>query len=186
MIGAVFVLPLMSAVAPAAGHPGTVSGTPDPAQIVRPTAAGILAPTGRNPGSRKLLEAYYDSILRWSRTMAARTRRVPGVDGRRYLGLPNHIEDHVRPTAYAAMVLGFLAEFHPPQSPLSAGDCAQIRTACWFTWPQLNAALQRAIVGMVVFEADRFIRQPPKSRLHNDTGAEENAWGAARRPAGVG
>ncbi len=82
MIGALFVLPQISAVAPAAGHPGTVSGTSDAAQIVRPIAAGVPAPMGGSPGSRKLLEAYYDSILRWGRIVAARTRPVPGVDGR--------------------------------------------------------------------------------------------------------
>ena len=42
----------------------------------------------------------------------------------------------------------------------------------------LPRTCERAFAALLVHEADRFLRQKPKSSLKNDTGAEENAWNA--------
>jgi len=127
---AFLVLPAITAIAREPGPQETVSKTPDAARIVQPIEPQILAPAKLSPASRKILEAYYDSILCWGRIVATRTRPVPGFDDRQYLGLPKNIEDHVRPTAYAAMVLGFIAEFHPPGSTPGESDRAEMRRKC--------------------------------------------------------
>jgi hypothetical protein len=50
--------------------------------------------------------------------------------------------------------------------------------AGWIVWDELSPDLKESLCRMLVHEADRFLRQEPKSRLKNDTGAEENAWNA--------
>ena len=145
---------------------------------------------------------------------------MPAQPQSNYLGLPGHAENDVRPTAYAAMVLAFLAEFQPPQSKLESDRRQTMRVAAigllryltashvsgggacldgkpwgrqwqsamwaraagmagWMLWPHLDEQLQTALATLVVFEADRFLGQPPKSSTRNDTGAEENAWNAS-------
>ncbi|MBN2210055.1 MAG: discoidin domain-containing protein [Sedimentisphaerales bacterium] len=48
----------------------------------------------------------------------------------------------------------------------------------WMIWDYLDTDLKVGVMDMVVFEANRFISQPPKSSEFGDTGAEENAWNA--------
>ena len=84
-------------------------------ETVRPLRASALVPREGTPPSARLVEAYHASILRWGRIVAERVRPVPGREAMRYLGLPGNHEDHIRPTAYAALVLAFLAEFHLPR-----------------------------------------------------------------------
>ncbi|MBN2578976.1 MAG: hypothetical protein JXB10_08290 [Pirellulales bacterium] len=83
--------------------------------LVRPIPPEVLAPPSPSQASAELIQAYYDSILQWGRVVARQVRPVPGRQGESYLGLPQNVEDDVRPTAYAAMVLGFLAEYRPPR-----------------------------------------------------------------------
>ncbi|MBN1419639.1 MAG: hypothetical protein JXP34_12750, partial [Planctomycetes bacterium] len=195
---------------------------------VRPIPEKALSPDPGDAPSRRLIEEYYDSILRWGRVVADEVRPVPDRPGQLYLGLPGHVEDHVRPTAYAAMVLAFLAEFRAPGTSLrglgDAGDGDEERAkdraaaigllryltaghasgegTClngkpwgnqwqsamwaraagmggWLAWPHADEGLRRDVVRMIAFEADRFVEQAPKSRVRDDTGAEENAWNAS-------
>ncbi len=50
--------------------------------------------------------------------------------------------------------------------------------AGWIVWADLDPELQAGLCRILIHEADRFLQQPPKSSLRNDTGAEENAWNA--------
>jgi hypothetical protein len=67
-------------------------------------------------------------VSQWGQIVVQQVRSVPDHSDWRYLGLPDNVEDDVRPTAYAAMVLSFLAEFDLPHEPLPASDCDQMRT----------------------------------------------------------
>ncbi|MBN1590854.1 MAG: hypothetical protein JW888_15180, partial [Pirellulales bacterium] len=48
----------------------------------------------------------------------------------------------------------------------------------WLLWEDLDRSTRRSVARVVEFEADRFVDRAPKSRVVNDTGAEENAWNA--------
>ena len=50
--------------------------------------------------------------------------------------------------------------------------------AGWLLWERLDRPARLAVARVVEYEADRFIYKQPKSRLKDDTGAEENAWNA--------
>jgi len=50
--------------------------------------------------------------------------------------------------------------------------------AGWLVWDGLEPDLRESLCRILVHEADRFLRQKPKSSFKNDTGAEENAWNA--------
>jgi len=50
--------------------------------------------------------------------------------------------------------------------------------AGWLVWDDLGPDLRESLCRIGVHEADRFLRQKPKNKLKNDTGAEENAWNA--------
>ncbi|MCC6126143.1 MAG: hypothetical protein IT426_14370 [Pirellulales bacterium] len=188
--------------------------------IVRPIPAKLMAPQPSAKISRDYLESYYESVRAWGKIVEDQVRPVPRHDDRRYLGLPENVENDVRPTAYAAMALGFLAEYRPPRSEAEkldherrralavgllryltnshvtgGGACVNgkpwgnqwqsamwaraVGMAGWFLWPRLDEKLQVSVARLVEYEADRFIEQPPKSGLINDTGAEENAWNAS-------
>lgn len=86
----------------------------DPAKTVRPIPASALTPKPSAPASLGLIKKYHDSVRRWETVVSPRVRPVPERSGQLYLGLPQHTEDDVRPTAYAAMALGFLAVYEPP------------------------------------------------------------------------
>jgi hypothetical protein len=101
----------------------------DPAACVRPVPPGVLTPRPGSPASADFVSAYYQSIADWGRIVRGEVRPVPGRPGQSYLGLPGNVEDHVRPTAYAAMVLGFLAEFEPPRSALGRDERRAMRSA---------------------------------------------------------
>jgi len=186
---------------------------------VRPIPPAVLAPTPSAEASLRLVKAYYASVLSWGEIVTKHVRPVPGHPDWRYLGLPRHVEDDVRPTAYAAMVLGFLAQYEPPGTEIDPGDRVRWRKeaigllcyltashvsgggtcvngkpwgnqwqsamwaraagmAGWLLWDDLDEDLQQAVARLVEFEADRFLREAPRSQVHNNTGAEENAWNA--------
>jgi hypothetical protein len=213
------VLGFLVAAAAGAGESSTGTASRPLRALVRPIPREVLAPKTPAPISRKYIQAYYDSILLWGRIVADQVRPVPERRGQSYLGLPRHVENDVRPTAYAAMVLGFLSEYRPwwgegeqverarwresaigllrylTASHVSGGGVClngkpwgnqwqsamwarAVGMSGWFLWPDLNQDLQTAVARLVECEADRFLQQPPKSSLRNDTGAEENAWNA--------
>jgi len=186
---------------------------------VRPIAPRVLMPRPAAPASIEFIGKYYESIHQWGKVVASKVRPVPAHPDRRYLGLPLHTEDDVRPPAYAAMVLAFLAEYEPPRLDVAQSDRAAWREAAigllrylsashvsgggvcvngkpwgnqwqsamwaraagmagWFLWDDLDESLQAAVSRLVEFEADRFVRQAPRSSLLENTGAEENAWNA--------
>jgi len=93
-----------------------------PASLVRPIPPQVLAPHPSASVSRERIGKYYGSILAWGRIVASQVRAVPEQPDWRYLGLPLHTEDDVRPTAYAAMVLGFLAKYQPPEARADERD----------------------------------------------------------------
>lgn len=203
-------------------RPGEPSAAAPPGPLtvtVRPISPEVLAPRPSAPASVELIEKYYGSIHQWGGIVAKQVQPVAGHPGWCYLGLPEHTENDVRPTAYAAMVLGFLSNYQPPRSRADRNDAEKWREAAvgllryltaahvsgggscvngkpwgnqwqsamwaraagmagWFLWDDLGQDLQAAVVRLVEFEADRFLRQAPKSSLRNDTGAEENAWNA--------
>jgi len=187
--------------------------------MVRPISPDVFAPRTSARVSVELMGKYYGSIHQWGGIVAKQVQPVAGHPGWCYLGLPQHTEDDVRPTAYAAMVLGFLAKYQPPHSRADGSDVEKWRASAisllryltaahvsgggtclngkpwgnqwqsamwaraagmagWFLWNDLDNGLQAAVARLVEFEADRFLRQVPKSSLRNDTGAEENAWNA--------
>jgi len=104
------------------------SGMSDrPAVSVPAIPPRILAPRLPDPRAQRLVQAYYDSILVWGRIVAAEVRPLPGRAEGAYLGLGGHQEDHVRPTAYAAMIAAFLAVFEPPARGLPEAEKRQMR-----------------------------------------------------------
>jgi len=180
----------------------------------------LLHPQPASPESRKLLQTFYESIEQWGRIVQSKVQPAPGRPNCCYVDRKGHRENDIRPNAYAAMVLGYLAECQPPKPVLKVtqrkilrqdaiallrylvtshraggetcldgkpwGDQWQsalwaraVAMAAWQLWPHLDEDLRLATVRMVEFEADRFITQPPKSRVIDDTGAEENAWNAS-------
>jgi len=218
---AVLGLFLCSAVAAVtwSGEPAAVAPSPSLPAMVRPVPQQVFAPRPFGQVSVELIGKYYGSIHQWGGIVMKQVQPVAGRPGWCYLGLPQHTEDDVRPTAYAAMVLGFLAKYQPPQSRADRRDAEKWRASAisllryltaahvsgggtclngkpwgnqwqsamwaraagmagWFLWDDLDRDLQTAVARLVEFEADRFLRQAPKSSLHNDTGAEENAWNA--------
>jgi hypothetical protein len=169
--------------------------------------------------ARKLLNRYYESVRLWGAVLQQRLQPVPGKPECAYYGDGGHLENDIRPIAYAALVNAFLATTEPPAGGLTAADrrraaneCARLLRylaqghvtgagACqngkcwgdhwqsafwarsavlagWFVWADLDPDLKEGLCRILVHEADRFLRQKPKSSLKNDTGAEENAWNA--------
>lgn len=189
-------------------------------EFVRSLPARALNPPATHPRTRELLTTYYQSLVDWGRIVRSRVEPVPDRPGQLYVGLTRPVENDIRPTAYAAMVLSFLAECDPPEPLLTLADREAMREeaigliryltashiandgkcvngqpwgnawqsamwtralgmAAWQSWSSLNVELQQQIANVIAVEADRFIDQPPKSSIRNDTGAEENAWNAA-------
>ena len=63
--------------------------------------------------------------------------------------------------------------------PVAVGDVgSDCRAGRVVLWDDLDRDPQTAVARLVESEADRFPRLAPKSSLHNDMGAEENAWNA--------
>jgi hypothetical protein len=214
-----FGLFLAVAIQTRGAPPSVVTANRSTVAVVCPISAKVFAPNPSSKISRELIQSYDQSIRGWGKIVADRVQPVPNRRDWRYLGLSENVEDHVRPTAYTAMILGFLAEFRPPQSNdedinrekyrelsigllryltashvTGGGACVNgkpwgdqwqsamwaraVGMAGWFLWPHLDEELQSSVARLVEYEADRFITQPPKSSLRNDTGAEENAWNA--------
>jgi hypothetical protein len=192
----------------------------NPRSLARLFPGDALAPKPSSTAVDRLMQNYYDSIADWGKIVWPKVRPVPNHSNWRYLGLPGNLENDVRPTAYAAMVLSFLAEFKPLHADIALSERDKMRAeatgllryltashvtggatcvngkswgnawqsamwarivgmAAWQMWPHLDASLQDATIRLVIFEADRFLTTPPKSRKENDTGAEENGWNAA-------
>jgi hypothetical protein len=183
---------------------------------------GRLSQSSRASGeiTAAYLQDYYESVAAWGKVVQDQVEAVADCPGCRYVGLPQSVENDIRPTAYAAMVLGFLSEAAPPRRVLTREQQADMRAdaigllryltrghvanegacadgtqwgnqwqsalwaravgfAAWQLWPQLDTDLRAASIRLIEYEADRFIEKPPKDSLHNDTGAEENAWNAS-------
>ena len=66
------------------------------------------------PRTRKLIEAYYDSVLRWNAILLDRFRSLPTRPEMGYYGRGGNIENDVRPITYAAFVNAFVAETDSP------------------------------------------------------------------------
>ncbi|MBN1910500.1 MAG: hypothetical protein JW818_12220, partial [Pirellulales bacterium] len=60
----------------------------------------------------------------------------------------------------------------------SAMWARSLATGAWLLWDKLDRPTQLEVTRLVEFEADRFLTQPPRSQLRDNTGAEENAWNA--------
>lgn len=97
-------------------------------EAVVPLPASLMAPTFLNTTSERYVRDYYASIKQWGSIVQPEVRPVPGHADWRYLGLPTNVENDVRPTAYAAMVLSFLAEFKPPHAEISSDDRVRMRS----------------------------------------------------------
>lgn len=87
----------------------------------------LFLPRSASDASRDFLQSYYDSIEEWGRHVLERVEPVPGHSDWRYLGLKRHVENDLRPTAYAAMVLSFLSEARPPESRLDSEQRDRMR-----------------------------------------------------------
>ncbi len=135
---------LLGASLTTAAEPAAVPTTgiaPDALRaMVQPIPEEVLAPKPANPKSQEFIAKYYDSIDQWGKIVAEQVRPVPGHEDWSYLGLPQHTEDDVRPTAYAAMVLGFLSRYQPPQSTLDEGNRQQWRQSAIGLLRYLTAA----------------------------------------------
>ena len=94
---------------------------------VSPFRKAALEPTDRDGRKRELLQQYYESLEHWGRVVRTRVKAVPDKPGWKYIGRLGNVEDDVRPTAYAAMVLSFLAECEPPRALLDDAAKAAIR-----------------------------------------------------------
>ncbi|MCU0981798.1 MAG: hypothetical protein MUF25_21825 [Pirellulaceae bacterium] len=123
MLSSILILGLSAACC--AAPPETSGGR---AVSVRPIDRSLLAPRVTDPRAVRLVQAYYDSILRWGRIVAAQARPLPNRAEAAYLGLGGHQENDVRPTAYAAMVAAFLAVFEPPSGGLPEAERRQMRS----------------------------------------------------------
>ncbi|NLE37578.1 MAG: hypothetical protein GX621_06090, partial [Pirellulaceae bacterium] len=109
-------LAIAASVAPAATDSDGLRAT------VKPIAPDVLAPNPSDPASIELIGKYYDSIRQWGEIVAARVQPVPEHPEASYLGKPRNVEDDVRPTCYAAMILGFLSEYQPPGVDVDQAD----------------------------------------------------------------
>ncbi|MBN1854010.1 MAG: hypothetical protein JW829_14870 [Pirellulales bacterium] len=90
--------------------------------MIRPIPTDILAPKSSVKVTLEFIGKYYESVHRWGGIVRKQLQPVPGHPDWYYLGLPQHTEDDVRPTAYSAMVLGFLAKYQPPHMQVEPSD----------------------------------------------------------------
>ena len=56
---------------------------------------------------------------------------------------------------------------------------AEMGTAAWFLWDQLDPALRQAAADMIVYHADHIAAQRPGARVNLDTEAETVAWNSS-------
>lgn len=89
--------------------------------------AVILAPKPDCKITSQYLQDYYASIQDWGVIVQKEVRPVPNKPLFQYIGLPKNIENDLRPTAYAAMVLSFLSEVQPPEQLLSEEERNSMR-----------------------------------------------------------
>jgi hypothetical protein len=118
---------LMAAADLCAEEPAAGAAEQPFSALVRPIPDKLMAPQPSAKVSRNFIEYYYESVRAWGKIVEEQVRPVPKHDDWRYIGLPENLENDVRPTAYAAMVLGFLAEYRPPQSEVEKLDCEKRR-----------------------------------------------------------
>ncbi len=83
-------------------------------RAVAPFSAKALRAGTVPPRTRRLIRAYYDSVLRWNAILLDRFRLLPGRPEMGYYGRGGNSEDDVRPITYAAFVNAFIAETDPP------------------------------------------------------------------------
>lgn len=117
-----FLSSIVVAAAVSAGEAMPDTASQPLAAIVRPVPPEVFSPNPTSEVSTRLIEKYYESIHQWGTIVAGQVQPVDGHPAWRYLGLPQHTEDDVRPTAYAAMVLSFLARYELPQSSADGVD----------------------------------------------------------------
>lgn len=102
---------------------------PAVAEVPQPASMNqrLAHTTPRSARQQDLMNSYYSSLVDWGRIVASRVQPVPDRAGELYIGRGGNVENDVRPTAYAAMVLSFLAETqHSPQL-LTAEERRQMR-----------------------------------------------------------
>ncbi len=90
----------------------------DPTAFVQPLAPKVFQRTPADARTRRLVQAYFNSVLRWDELLLARIEPVPGRPGCAYYGGGGHEENDIRPITYAALVNAFLAEYAPPSGSL--------------------------------------------------------------------
>lgn len=220
----ILLLPALFLQAVACAQPGSTPQVPaNPeagrAFTVAPMQRDILRRAPDSARTRKLMNSYYESVRLWGGVLRQRCQPVPGKPDCAYYGQGGHVENDIRPIAYAALVNAFLAAAQPPAGGLNATDRRRAADECirllrylaqghvtgsgacqngqrwgdhwqsafwarsavlagWILWADLAPDLRESLCRVAVHEADRFLRQSPKSALRNDTGAEENAWNA--------
>ncbi|MBN1341092.1 MAG: hypothetical protein JXQ73_00325 [Phycisphaerae bacterium] len=97
------------------------------AKAVAPLPGTMLSVRSRDPRQRRLMQAYYDSVLAWDEILLDRFKPVPDLPEMGYYGRGGHVENDVRPIAYAAFVNAFLAEARPPNNAPTPERRARMR-----------------------------------------------------------
>ena len=87
----------------------------------------LFRPTSESGRRHELIAAYHASLVDWGEVVRSRVQPVPDRPGELFIGRPRHVENDVRPTAYAAMVLSFLAETHQPNASITEVDRTEMR-----------------------------------------------------------
>lgn len=105
---------------------GPQSDSAQPTSVV-PIPNNLIRPKPASGKSKELLQAYYESLEDWGQVVRKRLLPVPDKPNWRYIGLPRNIENHLRPTAYSAMVLSFLSECQPPKPLLDEAERTAMR-----------------------------------------------------------
>lgn len=124
---AMFTTSVACQTSPESNTEKATSQQDDLAQYVVPLRNDLFHPTPNNERSTALLQTYFDSLAQWGHVVRTRIVPAPGHPGQLYIGLKRNVEDDVRPTAYAAMVLGFLAECQPPRPVLDDAEKSEMR-----------------------------------------------------------
>ncbi len=105
-----------------AGRTASKLGKPREVRVGDSALLGAVTPFGVEalgagkalPRTRKLVEAYYDSVLSWNAILLDRFRSLPTRPEMGYYGRGGSAENDVRPITYAAFVNAFIAETDPP------------------------------------------------------------------------
>jgi hypothetical protein len=128
MTSLAIVLVCAAVARPAVARPASAEDqTVTSVQFVQAIRPAVLQPQARSEASAQILQAYYESLEHWGQVVRTRVIPVPDHDTWNYIGLVGNVENDVRPTAYAAMVLTFLSECQPPEPVLTESQQAAMR-----------------------------------------------------------